>query len=292
MLAKPGKAFDSDDHVFELKWDGMRTLAFVEGGAVQLINRQKNVVTERYPELHGLADLPDGTVLDGEIAFLDDTGRPVFERLLRREQVRGRRIAAAQARYPAVYAAFDQLYAGFESTMNDPLLDRRERLEEVVGALEHPRILFSDGVIGAGRAFFDQACERELEGIVAKRLDSRYLAGRRTDAWTKIKRAVTVYCAILGWIEDGEDDFKSLLIGTDVEGELNWVGRVGSGFGADVRKQLNELLRSRRADQPIVPVDDDGQWVEPGLYCTVTYLERTGRGMLRAPRFGELVVES
>lgn len=291
MLAKSGKAFDSDDHVFELKWDGMRTLAFVEGGEVRLINRQRNVVTERYPELHDLSGLPDGTVLDGEIAFLDDAGRPVFEHLLHREQVRGRNIAAAQAKYPAIYAAFDLLYDGFESVMDERLVDRRARLEEVVGGLAHPRVLFSDGVLGAGIAFYEQACAQELEGIVAKRLDSRYVAGRRTDTWLKIKRAVTVYCVILGWIPDGDDDFKSLLIGTDVDGELRWVGRVGSGFRAHVRKRLNDLLREREAEQPIIPVDDDGRWVGPGLYCTVTYLERTGHGMLRAPRFGDLVVE-
>lgn len=291
MLAKSGKAFDSDAHVFELKWDGMRTLAFAEGGTVRLVNRQKNVVTERYPELHGLAELPNGTVLDGEIAFLNEEGKPVFENLLHREQVRGaRNIAAAQLQYPAVYAAFDLLYDGFSSTMDLPLAERRERLQQIVAELGDPRILFSDGVMGAGVAFFEQACARELEGIVAKRLDSRYLAGRRTDAWVKIKRAITVYCAILGWLPDGED-IKSLHVGTDVDGELRWVGRVGSGLGDAERRRLGPLLRERECDSPIVPVADEGRWVAPGLYCTVTYLERTGGGMLRAPRFGDLVVE-
>ncbi|MAG55021.1 MAG: DNA ligase [Planctomycetes bacterium] len=294
MLAKAGPAFDSDDHVFEIKWDGMRTLAFVERGEVRLVNRRRNVVTARYPDILGLARLPDGCVLDGEIVVHHD-GKPAFERLLQREQVRDeRRIRTLMSTHPATYMAFDVLYEGFAARMDQPLRERRDILQGLIGDLGDPRIFFSDGVIGAGVEFFGQACAQELEGVVAKRLESRYRPGRRTDAWTKVKRAQTVYCAILGWHPDDKDpaDFRSLVIATDVDGELTFCGRVGSGIGHELRATLNRVLRERHSPDPIVAADGPAEWIDPVLFCTVTFLEKTEAGHLRAPRLDEVMWES
>jgi bifunctional non-homologous end joining protein LigD len=185
MLAKPGVPFDSPDHLFEVKWDGTRVLAFVESHGYRLVNRRRADVTERYPELGFLNDLPAGTVLDGEVVVLRQ-GKPDFGLLLSRNQARASlKIQSLARTFPATYIVFDLLYHRFESLLVLPLWARRQRLETVVRACTNLRLVFSEGIVGSGRAFFEAVCREGLEGVVAKRLDGRYRPGRR--AWIKIK---------------------------------------------------------------------------------------------------------
>ncbi len=292
MLCASGKPFDSDRHLFEVKWDGMRTLCFVEGGGYRLRNRQQRDVLRNYPELEFLAKLPAGIVLDGELVLVRD-GKPDFRGLMGRQHARDeRRIAAMASQNPVCYAVFDLLYQGFEPTMEEALERRRELLQDVVSGLGEERLLFSDAVVGNGQAFFEQMRQREFEGIVAKRLDSRYLPGQRTDAWTKVKQAYHMHCLIMGYLSapDDPDDLRSLIIATDEDGQLRCIGRVGSGLTDAMRSELLGLLKPRIRTTPLIPSDDPGTWVEPGLYCTVSYLEKTKAG-LRAPVFVGLVSE-
>jgi DNA ligase D-like protein (predicted ligase) len=289
MLAKIGAPFDSDAHLFEIKWDGMRALTFTDPGRLRLYNRQRVALVELYPDLGFLADLPPGVVLDGEIVVTRE-GKPDFHLVMRRQHARSpMRIRSLARTLPATYIVFDLLYQDFTSIMDRPLSERRERLRHLVEAHPHEKLILSDGIVGHGRALFEQASDQGLEGIVGKRLDSRYLPGRRTDAWLKMKRAVVVHCAIIGFLPDGDDDFKSLVIALDDDGELRSVGQVGSGIDAATRAELNRLLWKRLRDTPLVPSDANAKWVEPGLYCTVSYLERNPKGGLRAPVFLELV---
>lgn len=114
----------------------------------------------------------------------------------------------------------------------------------------------------------------------------------RTGAWLKIKPTRSVHCAIIGFVPSGTADFKSLIIACEQDGELRLAGRVGTGFDEQIRRDLNRRLRAKLASRPIIPCAVRGKWVEPGLYCRVTYMERTRRGHLRAPVFRELMVES
>ena len=124
---------------------------------------------------------------------------------------------------------------------------------------------------------------------MAKRLDSPYQAGKRTGAWLKIKRHLTLHCAVIGFVPEGKDDFGSLIVAIQEEdGVLRCVGRVGSGFDARLRARVNDFLRRHPRDKPVIPCREKGRWVEPGLYCTVTCMERTADGRLRAPVFGEI----
>lgn len=293
MLCASGRPFDSPEHLFEVKWDGMRTLCFVESDeehGYRLRNRQRRNVLPSYPELEFLAKLPEGLVLDGELVLLEG-GKPTFRGLMGRQHLRDpRRIAAMARSNPVCYVVFDLLYQGFEPVMEEPLGERRERLQKIVAALGEERLMFSDGVVGNGRAFFEEVRQREFEGIVAKRLDSRYLPGQRTSAWTKIKQAYYVHCLILGYqtAEGNPDDLRSLILATDQNGQLRCVGRVGSGLGEEMRQRLIGLLKPRIRQTPLIPCEDRGTWVEPGLYCTVSYLEKTAAG-LRAPVFVDLV---
>ena len=290
MLAAIGKPFDSERHLFEIKWDGTRALAFVESGDYRLLNRRKRNSKPRYPELAFLAGLEAGLLLDGEIVMLKD-GKPDFESMLRREQASGTvKINALMRSTPAIYVAFDVLYRQGESLMDQPLSERRKHLEEVTVSCDDPRLVLSDGVVGDGMQFFEAIKERELEGMVAKELDSRYLPAKRTDSWLKIKQRQQIHCLILGvqYDESGRE-VRSLIIATDFDGELRCVGKVGSGLNERVRAEIDRYVEESSRDEPLIECELDGEWVEPGLYCTVNFLERSSSGNLRAPVFVGLV---
>jgi ATP-dependent DNA ligase len=187
MLARPGVPFDSPEHLFEIKWDGTRALALVEQGGCRLVNRHRADVTDRYPDLGFLGTLPAGTVLDGEVVVLQN-GKPSFGLLLSRNQVRAPLKIQLLARIlPVTYVVFDLLYERYESLLAQPLGTRRKRLEKLIQGCTHTRLVFSQGVVGPGKAFFAEICRQGLEGMMAKRLVSRYRPGRRSDAWIKIK---------------------------------------------------------------------------------------------------------
>lgn len=290
MLARPGEPFDSDDHLFEIKWDGIRACAYIENDGYRLMSRRQFNVTERYPEFDFLRKLPAGTILDGEIVVLDKEGKPKFRAVLTREQARSpQRYKALAKATPANFVVFDQMYAGYEPIMSLPLTQRRDQLAETTSELESDRFAISDGITGPGKAFFKQIVDRGLEGVVAKRLDARYQPGKRTDAWIKMRKSSMMLCAVIGYMPKEKDDFESLIIATSEEGELCCVGRVGTGFDTQLRDQLNEWLRDNECDKPLVRCDEKGRWVEPGLYCQIRYLERTDEGVLREPVFEQLI---
>jgi ATP-dependent DNA ligase len=195
MLAQPGAPFDSDDHLFEIKWDGVRMLAIRDAKSYRLVNRHQAERTAQYPELTCLAQLSAGTILDGETVVLQQ-GRPDFGRLLSRDQTgQPLKIRLLARSLPATYLVFDLLYYRYRSLLNEPLHQRRAQLRQLLEALGHPQVVLSEGIVGAGREFFRQVCALGLEGVVAKRLDSRYRAGRRTRAWIKIKPPRGVHSA-------------------------------------------------------------------------------------------------
>ena len=186
MLARPGKPFDSAEHLFEVKRDGMRALAYVDAGGYRIVSRHGNDITDRFPELGSLANLPPGTVLDGELVVLRD-GKPSFSLLQTRAPLCCQHKIRTLARTtPATYVVFDHLFDRYRSLMDQPLSTRREVLLGTIGR-SGPQLIASDGVVGPGRSFYEHVVGEQLEGVVAKRLASRYLSGRRTGAWIKIK---------------------------------------------------------------------------------------------------------
>jgi ATP-dependent DNA ligase len=187
MLACAGVAFDNDDFLFEIKWDGMRMLTFLEAGSYRLLNRHGIDATERYPEFAFLAGLAPGTILDGEMTVLHD-GKPDFALLQSRDKTRSPlKIRTLSQFEPATYIAFDLLYENHVSLLDRPLLERRQRLEDLVRQWGRPRLLFSQSILGKGRALFAETCRQHLEGIVAKRVTSIYRPGKRGPDWIKIK---------------------------------------------------------------------------------------------------------
>ena len=294
MLAVKGEPFDSDDFLFEVKWDGVRALAFRDERGYRVMNRRKVNITNRFPEFEGFDQLPVGTVLDGELVVFDN-GKPVFARLQERDHLSdARKIRHGARSLPATFVAFDQLYALGDSVMDLPLSERRLLLEHTVSELGQPWCVLSDGIVGQGAALFAEVRRRDLEGIMAKRLTSPYLPGKRPDTWLKIKKRSAVLCAIIGFVpaDEDPDDFRSLILACDDHGTLRFCGKVGTGFNQALRDKMNRLLREHPRAQPLVPCKEPGQWIEPGLFARVSFLEMTAGGELRDPAFEELIEDA
>jgi len=188
MLAVAAKPFDSSEYCFEIKYDGVRALAAVEGSGCRLWGRERADYTTRYPELDVLRRLPAGTLVDGELVALDTDGRPDLRRLLRRHGLTDPwRIRQARHWCPVRYVVFDLLYHGGRCLMREPLVQRREVLAEVCEQLDAPEVVFSPAVIGAGRSFYHKVVAAGHEGVMAKLLNSAYRPGKRSTTWKKVK---------------------------------------------------------------------------------------------------------
>jgi ATP-dependent DNA ligase len=187
MLASPGSPFDSADHLFEVKWDGIRAMAYRDRDGYRLVSRHGRPLTDQFPELAFLGRLSPGTVLDGELVVLQ-AGKPVLGLVQARHQVQSaRKIRALAKTTPAVFMTFDLLFEGHRSLMTAPLAERREALRKVVASAGDYSVVYSEGVVGPGKAFFERVIGEGLEGVMAKRLAGCYRPGRRTAAWQKIK---------------------------------------------------------------------------------------------------------
>jgi len=197
MLATPAEPFDSDDFLFD-------TQVIAQAVAFDQRVVEVPIRTRYHPDASSTT--MRATVLDGEIILLKD-GKPSFALLLSREQARTPlRIQGLSKAMPATFMVFDLLYEQYEPWMNRPLRERRARLAELIKPVCNPYLQLSDGITGKGSAYFAEAVRRDLEGVVAKRLDSRYLPGQRNDAWLKIKRQAEVICAVIGFVPSGPCD--------------------------------------------------------------------------------------
>ena len=301
MLAEGGhKPFDDEGWRFEPKLDGIRTLAYVENNETRLYSRTGRDQTSSYPELSTIHEYVTAltAVLDGEIVAYDENGVPRFERLQQRMNLLApSEIERMRRKVPVRLAAFDVLWLDGEDLTALPLEDRRRRLETVVveGEARPGRIDVVFYADGTGKEFAEAAERHGLEGVVAKRLGSRYHPGRRTSDWRKIKLLNRQDCVVLGWTPGKSarsSTFGALLVGAydRPEGTLRWIGQVGSGFTDRMLADLMDRLRDLTRDPP--PIDDPdlakvkgARFVEPRLVCEVEFLEITSAGKLRAPSY-------
>jgi bifunctional non-homologous end joining protein LigD len=282
---------------FEVKWDGVRAIAYVRPGRLRLESRNLNDITDAYPEVRGLLRQLGmrEAVLDGEIIAFDEAGRPSFERLQRRMHVSSSSVIRRRvADTPVVYAIFDLLYLDGHSLMGLPYSERRDRLEEL--ALSGPawRVPARHGDDGA--ALLDATRKQGLEGVVAKRRDSRYEPGRRTRAWVKVKHTRRQELVIGGWLPgEGRRSRRigALLVGyrdgAGPDAPLRFAGRVGTGFTDAVLDELAQRLGPLRRDSsPFDPrprLPRNAVFVEPSLLAEIEFTQWTADGMMRAPSF-------
>jgi bifunctional non-homologous end joining protein LigD len=295
MLADPGhQPFDDPGWRFEPKLDGIRTLAYIGTDATRLVSRRGRDQTEQYPELANLARFVNAlqAVVDGEIVSADEHGRPSFERLQQRMNlVSPRDIERARSKVPVMVFLFDLLWLDGRDLTAQPLEERRKLLDDIV-TVTGP-IGLTATVDGSGRALFERVKSMGFEGVIAKRLGSPYLPGRRTKDWRKVKALNIQDCVILGWTPgtgSRSSTFGALLLGAYREGELIWIGQVGTGFTDGMLNDLQAKLEGLRTKEP--PIADPelravkgARWVKPELVCVVEYLQMTKVGKLRAPSF-------
>jgi DNA ligase D-like protein (predicted ligase) len=290
MLASSGQPFDSKDHLFEIKWDGIRTLAFFNQGQVRLQSRRLLDSTIRYPELvQALQKLQGSGVLDGEIVVLEG-GKPSFERALVREQARNPETAVFRAQeHPAAYMVFDLLYLNELELLEEPLSRRKERLSLLMATHTSSHLVESAYVLERGLLFFKEAVDQGLEGVVAKKLTSPYISGKRTPYWVKVKPKRKLDCVVLGTVvERGSGRVKSLVLGAYRKGLLVWMGNVGSGLDSKTLEQLESSLGPLKGPPPegiSVSAPGEIRWLRPVLVARVQYMETTRAGRLRAPVF-------
>ncbi len=293
MLAEARETpFDSADHLFELKWDGTRALAFVRGGKHRFQNRRLTFIEGRYPEI--VPRTRGDAILDGEIVVMDG-GLPSFEKLQEREKASGAiRVNHLAKTLPATYVVFDVLYVGERDVMGLPQTERKALLKEVVE--EDDRTVLVDFIEGRGVDYFAAVHARGLEGVIAKRKSAKYYPGRRSPDWVKIKKKATQDCVIAGLtVGEGErrDTFGSLVLGAYDGGRLVHVGRVGTGFSEEGRRALTARLAALRQDA--CPFDEVPEldvpvafWTKPQIVAEVHFLEWSKDHHMRAPSFSHL----
>lgn len=298
MLATAGTTglVTGDDWAIEWKWDGIRVLAQVDGGATRLVSRNGIDLTATYPELGDLARVLRGdAIVDGEILAPDASGRPDFGLLQRRMNLsKPREIEAAAASVPVVLHLFDVLEVAGTPTVDEPYDRRRERLERLVRRRDDVPVDVPAAVDEAPDAALEQARRLGLEGIVAKRRRSAYRSGVRSDDWVKVKVSRTQEVVIGGYRRGSggrAGRIRSLLVGVPADGGgWRYAGRVGSGLRErDAERLLERLDGMTRPDAPFFGVPDadtaDAVWTEPELVGEIEFGEWTRTGVARHPRW-------
>jgi bifunctional non-homologous end joining protein LigD len=295
MLARAGKLpADERGWVFEIKWDGVRALAYSSPGELRLESRNLNDISRQYPELARLnrALSSHAAILDGEIVAFDEQGRPSFAALQRRMHVGSATQAKRLAKdSPVTYMIFDLLWLDGHSTMELAYEQRRELLGDL--ALDGESWQTPEQLSGKGKDVLAATAEQKLEGILAKRLDSTYQPGARSTAWVKIKNVGRQELVIGGWLPgEGRRERRigALLVGVyDPDGAFRYAGRVGTGFSDAELDRLAKLLKPLQREQSPFTAGErpprGSVFCEPKLVAEIEFTAWTAAGSLRHPSY-------
>ena len=294
MLAKLSDTLPKDDAnwAFEMKWDGIRAIVSVDHGKVHICSRNRIDRTRDYPELQALGSqlLEHGVVLDGEIVAFDENGKPTFEAWQRRGGYEGQRRVSPDGQVPIAYVIFDLLFLDGRSLEGLPYTERRELLEG--RKLHGDYWMVPPHSVGAGAHMLQTSRDTGMEGVVAKRLNSRYEAGKRTGAWLKVKNHMRQEFVVAGWVPgEGRRSGRigALVIGYYEGDRFVSAGSVGTGFTDRMLADLAEQLRPLAIDRSPFDAGEiprGSRFVEPTLVCEVQFAEWTSStGQLRHPSF-------
>lgn len=291
MLATSGKLPRGGDWAYEVKWDGVRVLAYVDGGDLRLESRNLLDITARYPELSGLARAIGAAeaLLDGEVVAFDENGKPSFSTLQRRMHVAGPHAVRGHVRAtPILYAVFDVLFVDGRSMMDRPWEERRAVLDDLVSAGERWRV---PAAHEDGEALASASRAQGLEGIVAKRTRSLYVPGKRSADWVKVKNVRRQEVVVGGWLPGAgrrEGTVGALVVGVYAGDDLRFAGKVGTGFtDAELDRLSGILAPLARTTSPFankVPWKQ-ARFVQPTLVAEVEFTEWTPDGALRHPSY-------
>ncbi len=280
-----GAPFDDPDWLFEVKWDGFRVEAIVDGGSVRLWTRGEQDASRYFGPFLDPPTWIDAksAIVDGEVIALDEHGEPDFALLQAR--IKGRGGVAEPT--PFVYEVFDLLHLDGRSLVDEPLEERRRLLGKALRP--DPRVRLSEHIEADGIAFFEAARARSLEGIMAKDRRSPYVPGKRTDRWLKVKIRPEQELVVGGWVKGTGRavDLGALLVGVYEDGELRYAGKIGAGFTNDSRAELLAALAALAADEqpfatpPPRAAAKDAQWLRPELVIRAEFAGWTGDGLVR-----------
>jgi len=281
--------FDDGNYGFQIKWDGTRILAHISKGQVQLYNRKMHQRTKQYPEIAiFLSDFfkNRSVILDGEIITLVN-GKPNFQQLMRRDWATdSATIRYLMTKIPVTYVVFDLLYLDDQPLIDKPFWERDKALHNIIKSQDP--VVLTDTFNGRGTLLFELVKQKELEGIVAKRLDSIYQIGKKIDSWVKIKNKRKLIATIGGFLYEGQQ-LRSLLLGSHEREEFIYIGRAFSGLkekdAKEIYKKLQDYITDNCPFTNAVPLTrrEKALWVKPILTVEVEYMDFTDEGLLRHP---------
>lgn len=278
------KPFNDKNWIFEIKWDGFRALAFLHKGNLKLKSRTEHLLNEKFPTIvKALLGFKHDLILDGELVMLDELGKSHFQLMQLGEGA-------------LCYYLFDLLYFDGHDLRDEPLIERKMLLKKLIKELDHPQICYSEHIEEQGVAFFKEAVQLKLEGIIGKKRSSAYVERRSRD-WVKIKSIMRQEFVIGGFTapRGGRKKFGALLIGVYQGKDLIYSGHVGGGFNEELLYQVYEKLAPlvqlkcpfNTPPKPNTPVT----WVKPKLVCEVAFSEWTHDNILRQPVFQGLRID-
>jgi bifunctional non-homologous end joining protein LigD len=280
MLAKETDTpFSDDGWIYEIKWDGYRAIAEVNGKEALLYSRNGNTFNDSYPAVvNALSTLNINAVLDGEVVVVDDDGRSNFQLLQHYEEA-----------FPLEYRVFDVLSVNEKDVCHLPLTERKALLKKLIK--KNPVVKYSEHIEKTGLEFFDAAVKNDLEGIMAKKADSEYYPGVRTNNWLKIKHHKSREAIIAGFTEPTgtRKYFGALVLGIKKGSKLMYAGHTGSGFNQQSLKEMSALLKpliqKTSPFKETVKTNMPVTWVKPVLVCEIKFTEITRDGKMRHPIF-------
>jgi bifunctional non-homologous end joining protein LigD len=280
-------AFDSSDWIFEIKWDGYRAIGEINKSGNRLYSRNGLTFDKAYTKVfEGLKSIKKDAIIDGEIVVFDEKGKPNFQKLQNYQN---------KDKYLIQYYVFDIIELAGKSLTNLTVVERKEILQKLLP--ESNVIKYCDHVDGEGKMLFKEMVKMGLEGMIAKRKQSKYLVGKRSSDWLKIKNVQSQEAIIVGFTDPkgSRSSFGSLLLAVKNKGKLTSIGNVGTGFTDQSLKDLHSKLKKilRKTSPLDVPIKEtpDITWVDPVLVCNIKFTEITDEGSVRHPVFQGLRID-
>lgn len=285
LIGADGEAFDSEDFIYELKWDGERCLAYLDpGGETELRNKRNLKMLPKVPELAKIHDqVSKRCILDGELMIMKD-GRPDFYEIQKRSLTSNSfKIQLAAKQHPANFVAFDILYYNGKDLTLLPLIERKKYLKQAI-TTETARLAISRYIPNQGIPLYHLAEQQNLEGIVAKRKDSIYTTGKRTKDWIKIKNLKDDDFVVCGYIFK-ENHMVSLILGQYDKGHLVYKGHVTLGVGGSDFERIRNGKKTSAPPFEAPSGNEEANWILPELVCTVKFMDYHVNGGMRQPIF-------
>lgn len=289
MLAVSGQVFDDPDWLYEIKWDGSRTLAFLSS-TTRLQDRRLVDVSHQFPELMKLNKFirANEAILDGELIVLKDNKPSYRSIMMRKHQQNKLKIDFMSKSYPAIFITWDILYVDGKELLNRPLIERKQMLNKFVNECSIMRI--SDFIFEHGKTLFEETDKKRLEGVMGKKADSKYYKGKRSSLWQKFKHYITLNAVIIGY----RTDKTALVLGLyNEENKIVHIGNVESGISQKELTAFMKVAKDIKVKSNFYGIKESNvQWIMPVLVSKVKFMEWSENFKMRAPSFLEFVYDA